>query len=100
MKAFKSIIIITFLCVSNFLLGQNYPDSTQLLNFENLKTEYEQNIAVQWDKVTGSPEIIRFAKPIQFDKNSSKSAEKFINKMKGIIKSRENKDSFVIIETK
>lgn len=99
----KSILI--FFAVVLFILfssaqAQVITDSSQNSAFQNLIQKYSNNLSVNWNKHTGTPDIIQFSIPHKFANESKNSADLFLGEIKELLKVRRDTDKLDFVGQK
>lgn len=92
MKNIIIFLLLVFLAIFNYAESQIRPDSVQLAAFSNI----QQQMGVNWNEKTGTPDIIMLAKPYSFASDPVASAKLFLNSIKDILRKHEPNDDLVL----
>ncbi len=97
MKKSISILLMTvLLSIFSFTEGQLQPDTTQLAALSDLLVKMNNNLGVNWNEKTGTPDVITFEKPHIFDSEPTASARLFLEEIKSLLKKNEIEDDFIL----
>ncbi len=93
MKNIVSFLLVVLLSVFNFTQGQVNPDSTQLEALKNFRERMNNNLGVNWNEKTGTPDIITFSNPYSFATEPTTSARLFLKEIKNLLRKKDIEDN-------
>lgn len=99
MKKIFSFLIAIMFGVYSFAQPQTGPDSTQLAALLNLQLKMQNNIGVNWNEHTGTPDVITLSKSYSFASDPIISAKLFFKEIKNLLKKKDIEDDLIIERT-
>ncbi len=99
MKKIFSLLIAIMFGVYSFAQPQTGPDSTQLAALLNLQLKMQNNIGVNWNEHTGTPDVITLSKSYSFASDPIISAKLFFKEIKNLLKKKDIEDDLIIERT-
>lgn len=92
----SSFLLAALLGIFSFTHAQVNPDSAQLAALSNLQEKMGNELGINWNDKTGTPDIIVLSKPHSFDADPKISAKLFLQEMKNLLKKKDAEDDFVL----
>lgn len=96
MKNIISYLLAVMFGVFSFTQGQINPDSTQLAALLNLQIKMNNNLGVNWNEKTGTPDIIILSRPQSFATEPTSSAKLFLKEIKNLLKKKDIEDNLIL----